>query len=375
MFSILDETALTDFLLAQGEKKYRVAQIQQAVFKDLVESVGSITTLPAPLREKLAAEFSLSSLSVAKMLHSQKDATTKVAFETEDHLFIEAVLMRHLTGRITLCLSSQVGCAMACTFCATGKMGLFRNLKWHEIIDQILFFERLLAKEEKQIRNIVFMGMGEPMANYVEILKSIRIMNDSKKLAKGARHITISTSGLIPGIERLIAEKIQVNLAISLHAPTEELRTELMPINKSYSLKKLMAALDKYTEITKSRIFYEYVMLAGINDSAEHADQLGKLLHGRLAHVNLIPWNPVYGADYQTSSHNTMTRFQNILENYEIPSTIRVSLGDDISAACGQLAKQTQKKGTSIADIPKITMKQETETKKDKPKAKKGKYV
>lgn len=343
MFSILDEQQVSDFLQSVGEKKYREAQITQALYKDLIENIDDITPLSLDLREKLKQEFFLSSLSVKTQQDSHKDSTTKVAFETHDNLFIESVLMRHLSGRNTLCVSSEVGCPLGCTFCATGKMGFYRNLEWYEIVDQVLYFDRLLKKENTKIRNIVFMGMGEPFLNFDNVIRAIKAINDPLKLGKGSRHITISTSGVIPGILKLIKQNMQVNLAISLHAPNNEVRSKIMPINKKYPLEQLIDSLDQYTKLTKRRIFYEYVMLKGVNDTEENAHELGKLLQGKLAHINLIPWNTVGGIEFVCSKREDIERFQKILEQYHLPSTIRVTLGDDIDAACGQLVKNNKR--------------------------------
>lgn len=342
MFSLLDDESLLPFLENQGEKKFRLSQIHQSLYKDLIEDINDISTLPEPLRKELKSEFFMSSLQAVQLQHSKKDNTSKVLFKTGDNLFIEAVLMRHLTGRITLCISSQVGCPMNCSFCATGKLGFYRNLMFFEIIEQVLFFERQLQKEGLTIRNIVFMGMGEPLLNFEEVIKAIRILNNPKKLELGARHITISTCGIIPGIQKLIAENIQVKLAISLHASNDELRNKLMPINKRYSLQQLVKTLDIYSIVTNKRIFYEYILLKNVNDQDIHAHELGKLLRGKLAHVNLIPWNSVDSLSFERTDQKRMKHFQAILESYSIPSTIRISLGDDISAACGQLAKKNQ---------------------------------
>lgn len=343
MPSILDDTALLNFLIEHAEKKFRIPQIHQALYKDLIDDLSAITTLPVSLRELLVKHFFLSSLETTHVLPSKKDNATKVILQTQDQHLIESVLMKHLKGRITACISSQIGCAMKCSFCATGSMGIKRDLHFTEIVDQVLFWERQLAKENLSVRNVVFMGMGEPLANYENVIQAIRILNDPKKLAKGARHITISTCGIIPGIERLITENIQVKLAISLHAPNDTLRSKLMPINNKYPLSELIQTLDHYTAMTNKRIFYEYIVLRDINDSKKEAAQLGTLLQGKLAHVNLIPWNTVSDSTYQASDIATMKRFQYILETYGIPSTIRVSLGTDIEAACGQLVKQHTK--------------------------------
>ena len=367
--SILEEAKLLEFLTERGHKPYRVGQIHQAIFQNLVKDFDGITTLPEDLREELKANFRFFSLAEWKTQKSTVDATTKALFKTWDGRFIESVLMRHLSGRNTVCVSSQVGCPLACTFCATGKLGFHRNLEAHEIVDQILFFERLLKAEQGVaplapkahkggqggfggVRNVVFMGMGEPMLNYVNVIAAIKMLNDPKKLAKGARHITISTSGLISGIEKLTEEGIQVKLAISLHAPNDALRSELMPINRRYHLVDLMKSLDNYVEKTNKRIFYEYVMLRNVNDKDEHAHELGALLKDRLAHVNLIPWNAVKGSPYELTPREVIRSFQTILETYGVPSTVRVTLGLDIDAACGQLAE----KGQSWSDAQVATM-------------------
>lgn len=325
-----------------GEKKYRITQIEKALYKEFVQSFDDITTLSKELREKLKQEFPFSSLNVNLEKASTNKQTEKVIFETKDKQVVETVLMRHLTGRITLCVSCQVGCPNKCLFCATGKLGLKRDLSTQEIIDQYLHFARKLKKEDKKINNIVFMGMGEPFLNYDNVLHAVEILNNPHKIGLGFRHITISTCGIIPGIEKFMKEGIQVNLAISLHAPNDELRTKLMPINKAYPLADLMETLDKYSKKSKRRIFYEYIMLKGMNDSTKEAQELGKLLQGRLAHVNLIPYNPIDTEDpLQQTPEPEVRRFQRALEKYGVPSTVRASLGDDIDAACGQLIAKT----------------------------------
>ncbi len=329
---------IAEYLANIGEKKYRITQIEKALYKEFVHNFDEITTLPKDLREKLKQEFPFSSLKIKLEKASKNKQTEKVIFETKDDYQVESVLMRHLTGRITLCVSCQVGCPNKCLFCATGKLGLTRDLKTEEIIDQYLYFARKLKKEGKRINNIVFMGMGEPFLNYENVLHAVEILNNPHKIGLGFRHITISTCGIIPGIRKFMAEGIQVNLAISLHAPNDKLRTELMPINKAYPLIELMETLDKYIKKTSRRIFYEYIMLKGKNDSAKEAQELGKLLQGKLAHVNLIPYNPIDTDDpLQQSEEAEIRKFQKVLQKYGVPSTVRASLGDDIDAACGQL--------------------------------------
>ena len=327
-----------EYLQDKGEKKYRIDQVHQAVYRDFVDSYESITTLPQKLREDMMHDLPFTPVKLYKERKS-KDGTVKVLFETHDGHKVESVLMRHANNRNTVCVSSQVGCAVNCSFCATGKLGLTRNLTADEISYQVLYFMKKLEREEQQrVTNIVFMGMGEPFHNYEEVMAAVRTINDPKKLAIGVRHITISTSGIVSQIERFMKEGMQVNLAISLHAPTEEIRSSIMPINDTYSLESLIDILDEYTEKTKRRIFYEYIMLDGVNDTSECAKELGKLLQGKLAHVNLIPFNPIGIDGMEATSEPTMRKFQKVLMDYGVPSTIRVTLGQDIDGACGQLA-------------------------------------
>lgn len=336
--TLLDRDALEQFLQERGEKTYRAGQIEQAVFRDLVTDIESITTLPKGLRDQLDEEFQVLPLKMEKDLTSV-DGTNKVLFSTHDNQYVESVLMRHKSDRLTLCISSQVGCPVKCVFCSTGTMGYSRNLEYHEIAAQVLYFNQKLAAEEKRVRNIVFMGMGEPLLNYDHVMKAIEMLNDQKKFSIGVRHITISTSGIVPKIKNLIDIESPVNLAVSLHAPNDELRTKIMPINKAHPLDKLMTVLKEYMQKTGKRIFYEYVMLKNLNDKPELAYELAELLKGQLAHVNLIPYNPggAWG-DLECSSRNRIMAFQKILQSKDIPCTVRYTFGQDIDAACGQLA-------------------------------------
>lgn len=329
---------IAEYLEKIGEKKYRITQIEKALYKEFVQSFDNITTLSKKLRKKLSDEFPFTSLKTKLEKTSTNKQTEKVIFTTHDNHEIETVLMRHLTGRITLCVSCQIGCPNKCLFCATGKLGLKRDLETREIIDQYLHFARKLKKENKKINNIVFMGMGEPFLNYDNVLQAVEILNNPHKIGLGFRHITISTCGIIKGIEKFMQEGIQVNLAISLHAPNDTLRTKLMPINKGNPLKALMKILDKYMQKSGRRIFYEYIMLKKLNDSTKEAQELGKLLQGKLAHVNLIPYNPIDTTDpLKQTPEPEIRKFQKTLEKYGVPSTVRTSLGNDIDAACGQL--------------------------------------
>lgn len=339
------ETAVADFLNEVGEKSYRMQQIITALYREFPTTIEEMTTLPDSLRAQLAERFALYSISPYREIASEDGQTTKILFKTHDGLLFETVLMKHLTNRITVCVSSQAGCAVGCTFCATGKLGLKRNLHYYEIADQVRYCNDLLSKEERRVRNVVFMGMGEPLHNYNQVKKAVEIMMDHKKMGIGQRHITISTCGIIAGIRKMMEDRLLVNLAISLHAPNDKIRTDIMPINTTNTLADLIDILDTYVETTNKRIFYEYIMLEGVNDHDQEAHELGKLLKGKLAHVNLIPFNsPEKNNDreYKRSAKERMRRFQAILQEYHIPSTIRVSLGQDIAAACGQLALETK---------------------------------
>ena len=329
------------YLNERGVKKYRTAQVHQAMYRDLCNSFEEIQTLPKELREDMQKQLVFSPLKLLQEKTS-KDGTIKALFEIEGGLKVEAVLMRHHNDRNTVCVSSQVGCAVGCTFCCTGKMGLKKNLNPDEIVAQVLYFVKKLNQSSNKVTNIVFMGMGEPFHNYDNVMKSIYIMNDPKKLAFGSRHITISTSGVVSQIKKFTQEELQVNLAISLHAPNEKIRSSIMPINDIYSLKELMQSLDEYTNKTGRRIFYEYIMLKDTNDSDNDAKELGKLLQGKLAHINLIPFNPGAGESLEGSLEKRIKIFQKILHLYGVPSTIRITLGQDIQGACGQLAINEQ---------------------------------
>jgi 23S rRNA (adenine2503-C2)-methyltransferase len=250
--------------------------------------------------------------------------------------------MRHLTWRNTLCISSQSGCPMACSFCATWKLWLQRNLEFYEIVEQVYYAADLLYREWTILRNVVYMGMGEPFLNYDNVKKSIEIICNQKKLNLANRRVTVSTCWIIPGINKFADDFSQTSLAISLHAPNDEIRSKMMPINKSYNLESLMKSLDYYVEKTNKRIFYEYIMINWVNDNIKLASELGELLKGKLAHVNFIPYNSWEGTDwdYNATPRFIIEKFQKILESYWIPSTIRATMWDDIDAACGQLANK-----------------------------------
>jgi 23S rRNA (adenine2503-C2)-methyltransferase len=326
--------------------RYRLTQIYHAAAKELRERYDDIKVLPAALRARLAAKLRGSSVVLEREATSSDRQTTKFLFALADGKEVEAVLMRHLGARTTACISSQAGCALKCDFCATGQGGFFRNMSALEIFDQAVFLARRARAEQRSLTNIVFMGMGEPFLNYDAVMDSVALLNDGQGFNLGARHMTISTAGVVPGIERFAAEGIQVNLAISLHAADDALRTRLMPIDKKWPIAKLMAAVKDYVRRTNRKVFYEYLMLAGVNDSQDDARRLADLLGGPLHHVNLIPYNAT-DAPYRRSSPAAIRAFQNILRERGVPSTLRRTMGDDIAAACGQLradAKQERSK-------------------------------
>lgn len=320
--------------LLSAEPKFRVVQARRAVLHDFVSSWNEVANLPKALRERLEQEWSLSIKGETFMSGAKN--TRRALITLSDGLRVETVLMSHQDGRRTICLSSQVGCPLACRFCATGALGFKRNLTYSEIITQALWFARELKKKGERISNVVFMGMGEPLLNYVELMKAIEILNSPAAFNIGARQISISSVGIIPGLEKLSREKRQINLAISLHAASDEKRAKLMPVDKQYPLPKLMVAVDKYIAKTRRRVMLEYLLLSGVNDSPEDAQSLAVLAKRSLVFVNLIKYNET--GKFKPSSNKAAADFKKILEDNGIPTTSRYRFGDDIKAACGQLA-------------------------------------
>jgi len=333
----VDLPSLIDFLKLSGEPEFHARQIWQGIYHNLFSDWDEFTSLSKSLRETLKKKYSLISIQ-PKLIHSSPDKKTKkILFHLSDGNPIESVLM--VNGkRITLCISTQSGCAMGCTFCATGKMGLLRNLSSGEIIEQVVFFERLLKQDSQSLTNIVFMGMGEPFHNYDNLKNALTLIKSADGLNMGARRLTVSTIGLIPQIHRFADEFPQVNLAISLHAPTDILRTSLVPMNKHFPLKDLISACHDYIKLTNRRISFEYVLIEGINDSNQHAKELILLVNGLLCHINLIPLNPIEKSMGIPSGANRLQEFYRNLTSAGIPTTIRKSQGAEIKAGCGQLA-------------------------------------
>jgi 23S rRNA (adenine2503-C2)-methyltransferase len=335
----LDFSGLQQILQSWGEPAYRAAQVWQGLYKNLWSAPEEFTNLPRPLREKLAAEFRFSGLRPARSLTNRDGETIKTLFDLADGRSIEAVLMRY-NRRNTLCISSQAGCAMGCTFCATGQMGFKRHLTSGEIVEQVLYYTRQLAAEGQAVTNIVLMGMGEPFHNYEAVMAAIDRMNHPEGLNLGARRFTISTVGLVPMIRRFAEEKRQVNLAISLHAVNDEQRSAMLPVNKKYPLNELMQAVREYAEKTGRRVTFEWALIQGVNDSVSTAQALSRLLKGLLCHVNVIPLNPTRGFQGRGSTRERAAAFKAELERNGIPCTIRIRRGIDIQAGCGQLATQ-----------------------------------
>lgn len=327
---------LTTFLVELKEPKYRAKQIWEWLYKNYAPTFDHMSNLPKPLREKLAQKANLGIQKPIVTQESQDGQTTKVLFRLADGQYIETVLMRY-EERNTICMSSQAGCAMGCVFCATGQMGFIRNLTVGEIVNQFTYFAHKLAKTNEHITNVVMMGMGEPLHNYVNTLTAVDRMIDETGINLGSRKITISTVGLIPAMKRYADEQRQTPLAVSLHAATNHERDRLIPINRKWPIEELMDACRYYIDKTGRRLTFEWALIRGENDTIEQADKLGKLVQGMLCHVNLIPLNPTKGYGGRPSDPERVQAFQAKLNEYGVSSTVRVRRGIDIQAGCGQL--------------------------------------
>ncbi|MDM8530534.1 23S rRNA (adenine(2503)-C(2))-methyltransferase RlmN [Anaerolineales bacterium HSG25] len=336
--SIFDLTTIEieQFLAEWGQPTYRAKQIETWLYQNYADSASVMTNLPKSLRQKLAQNYLFEVVTPHVVVDSTDGFTRKSLFKLTDGREIEAVLMRY-EKRQTLCISTQIGCAMGCPFCATGQMGFMRNLTAGEIVAQVLHYARQLSQEKRHVTNIVFMGMGEPLANYAQTWQAIRRLNDSSGFNLGARHMTVSTVGLVPAIRRMSKEPEQIGLAVSLHAPTDELRDTLIPINKRYPIAMLMDALRDYIATTKRRITFEYALMDNLNDSDEQADQLADLVKDMLCHINLIPLNPTPDSPWSGSPDERVYKFRDRLQTAGVPTTVRVRRGIDIAAGCGQL--------------------------------------
>lgn len=327
---------LEKFIESLGEKKFHARQIFKWVHREKVTSFEEMTDISKSLRQKLDEKAYILNLRVIECQKSKKDGTMKFLIELEDKNAIESVLMSYHHG-FTICVSTEVGCKMGCKFCASTKEGFVRPLLASEIEGQLLTVERFTGEK---ISNVVYMGIGEPLDNYDNVVKSIRQINYPLGLNIGARHISLSTCGLVPNIYRLANENIQCTLSISLHAVTDEKRRETMPIANKYTIKEILDACKEYTRITGRRISFEYALISGQNDSKEDALALAKLLRGMIAHVNLIPVNEIKNGKYKKSKEAKVEEFMNTLNSCGIVTTVRRELGSDIDAACGQLRKK-----------------------------------
>ena len=341
----LELAQLQAIVTSWGEPAYRAKQIWQGLYHNLWAQPDQFTSLSRALREKLAAEFSFQSLSPDSIQQSSDGETIKTLFVLPDNKAIEAVLM-HYDVRRTLCISTQAGCAMGCVFCATGQMGFMRHLSSGEMVEQVLYYARLLKSQNEVVTNIVFMGMGEPFHNYENTMAAIDRLNNAEGMNLGARRFTISTVGLVPMILRFAAEDRQVNLAISLHAADDTLRASLLPVGKKYPIADLIEACREYVTKTGRRISFEWALIRDVNDSPEQARKLASLIKGLLCHVNVIPLNPTQKYPGQATTRDRAVAFCAELEKAKIPATIRIRRGIDIQAGCGQLATQkTHKEG------------------------------
>lgn len=332
---------LDAWLAAHEAPAYRRKQIWGWLARG-ARDFESMRDLPSHLRTALASEFRITSLTPIATSQADRGQTTKTLYELDGGHSVEAVVMRY-SDRTTLCISSQAGCPIGCPFCATGKFPFGRNLKAYEIVEQAIDAERLLAAEDRRLSHVVFMGMGEPMANYRAVVDSVRRLSDPDLLGISPRRIVVSTSGLIPRIDQFGEEKIPVTLAISLHAARDELRDVLVPINRKYPVEQLVDAAQRYAEKTGRRVSYEWVMLAGVNDSSRDADELAALLKRKLAHVNLIPFNPVEGTPYRAPDRAAIRGFKELLEARGLNVTVRDTRGREADAACGQLHERVMR--------------------------------
>ena len=320
-----------DYFVSIGDKKFRSVQLYEFLYKKRINNTSEMNNIGNNIKERLNKDFSF---DMIKLIVKQEDnLVKKYLFELIDGERIESVVMFHDYG-ISVCVSSQVGCNMSCAFCESGRLKKRRNLEAYEIVEQILLIEQDIGK---RISHIVVMGIGEPFDNYDNVMRFVKIVNDNKGIDIGSRHITISTCGIVPGIYKFMNEEGQVNLAISLHAPNDEIRNKIMPISKRYKLEELMEAIKKYISVTNRRVTFEYIMLDNINDSNECAMELSKLLKGINCYVNLIPYNETENISFKRSKNSQIMKFYDILKKNSINVTIRKEFGSKVDAACGQL--------------------------------------
>lgn len=339
---ILEKKNLFGLTLAELENelsnlpKFRAKQIAAWIYQRGAKSFAEMTDLSKNLREELQEKFAIQMPRLITEKTSQDKLTTKFLLGFSDGSAVETVLMRQEYGN-SICISSQVGCMMGCKFCASTLKGLERNLTAGEMLGEIIFVQNFLSAENKKVDTLVIMGTGEPLSNFDNLIKVLRLLHEDYVLGLSYRKITISTCGIVPNIYKLIDEKIPVTLSISLHAPTDKLRGEIMPINSAFNLQKVLKAGDDYSKQTGRRVTYEYILLGGVNDTEEHARQLTKILSGQLANVNLIPVNPVDERNFKRPTNKSVKKFFHFLNTHGINATIRKEMGTEINAACGQL--------------------------------------
>ena len=334
-------------IIDMGYPRYRADQILLPLYYKFPKNISEIKQLPKKLiGDLIESGYTIGSAKETHRIVSEDGDTTKLLLNLSDDNSVETVLMQYEPNKIgghprsTVCVSTQIGCAMGCVFCATGQMGFETNLKAEDIISQVIHFEEILRERDEHVTNLVFMGMGEPMANYDEMIRAVKILTHPRGFGLGQRHITISTIGIKSGIEKLAEENLQIGLAISLHAPTNELRKKLVPTATPNSVEEIIELGYNYFKKTGRRVTFEYALMDGINDSPEIANNLAKLLHGNGSHVNLIPINPTAG-DFKRPSNNRVHEFERILSSAGVNCTIRIEKGSEISAACGQLRTDT----------------------------------
>ena len=342
LYRLLPEE-MEKMVMDMGQPRYRADQILYPLYYKFPKDMSELRQLPTVMRDKLITEgYTIGSATEVHRVVSDDGDTTKLLLNLVDGTPVETVLIQYPSSKInghprsTICVSTQVGCAMGCIFCATGQMGFERNIKAEEIIAQVIHFAQLLEKRGQHVTNLVFMGMGEPLLNYDETIRAVRLLTHTRGFGIGQRNITISTIGIISGIDRLADEDLQIGLAISLHAPNDKLRQKLVPTAGSHSVEDLIAAGKRYFKKTGRRVTFEYALIEGVNDSPEIAKELALLLDGNGSHVNLIPINPTAG-NFQRPSQRNVLEFERILHNAGVNCTVRVEKGSEISAACGQL--------------------------------------
>jgi len=342
LYRLLPEE-MEQLVIDMGYERFRADQILLPLYYKFPKNINDIPQLPKKLREDLTeAGYTIGSAKETHRVVSDDGDTTKLLLNLTDGIPVETVLMQYSSSKIgghprsTVCVSTQIGCAMGCVFCATGQMGFEKNIKAEEIVAQVIHFADILQKRGEHVTNLVFMGMGEPMANYDEMIRAVRILTHDRGFGIGQRHITISTIGIMSGIDKLAEENLQVGLAISLHAPNNELRKKLVPTAGPNSVEEIVEASRRYFKKTGRRVTFEYALMEGINDSPEIAAELARLLHGNGTHVNLIPINPTAG-NFKRPTQDNVNEFEQILTNAGVNCTVRIEKGTEISAACGQL--------------------------------------